>query len=189
MYALVEKETTWQQVGSDRNIAKQFRPAQGRVSIPSDKRIVLGLRGRRSKGKTPALELIDQIDESQLLSLTCVFSDHIPEELQRLKRRTELKMFATTLSKMNDDGLGVVCKSAEQLECLSTPETGITDNGIVSVGKLSGLRMLNVYGTSVTEKGLRHLQKLTNCGSLTCDCPEFTEVAFVMWRVSTSFGS
>ena len=165
-YAFVNKDTTWQQVDSDRTLAKRFKPAQNQVSIPAEKHIILLLMGQRSNGKRPLLEPLDQLNQTQLLSVTFGFSNPIPEDMERLKRHQQLKIFATTLSKMNDDGLAAVCKSAGQLEYLSIPETEITNKGLARVALMSSLEKLNIYGTGVTEEGVVHLKGLTRLREL-----------------------
>ena len=165
-YVLVDRGTTWQQVDTGRDLAKRLRPAQNRVSIPAEKHIMLALMGQRSNGKKPLLEPLDQLHESQLLSVTFVFCNLVPEDIERLKRHQQLKMFATTLSKMNDVGLAAVCSSAGQLESLSVPETQITNKGLAAVSQLSNLQQLNIYGTGVTEAGLIHLKTLRHLQEL-----------------------
>ncbi len=74
-----------------------------------------------------------------------------------------------------DAYLGELCELHHLVNlCLS--DTQVTDNGLQDGGRTAGSRSLNLSGTAVSDKGLRHLESRSNLHYLDLtDCPNLTD--------------
>lgn len=145
---------------------EDFRCAQGEVHIPTGKRVILCVRGT---GATPqryraALESLDPNDlyGLQFFSHEWVYlDDHLVEPIARLTGLRHLDLASVSISRR---GLSILT-DLPHIEQLNTP-SGLTDEAMVEVAKMSSLRVLHVARDRLTDEGLRSLAKLTSLESL-----------------------
>lgn len=115
----------------------------------------------RDLGKAGGYRAIMQVDKGHVRSLHNLDGDvtKLDPILARLPHLTQLGFADTTLP-----ATGLPClEKLTELQMLSFTHCEVTDDGLASVGKATGLKHLSTFGSEgFTPAGLKHLAPLTN---------------------------
>lgn len=121
----------------------------------------------------PGIEHLAKLSNLQELYLAETgFSDDCVELLANHPKLKKLRISKTEIS---DEGLQRLAgvKSIEDLDL--SENAYLTDSGMAHVGKLTGLRKLNVWRLALTDEGIRHFSTLTNMEWLNLDNTQLTD--------------
>ena len=145
---------------------ENFSCARGQVHIPAGKRVIVCIRGI---GVTPEryLTALKSLGPDDLYGLQFFVINpvHIGDDLiEPITRLTGLRKLSLGSVGVSPRGLALLAQ-LPQIEELSTP-VGLTDMGMAEIAKMQSLKRLNVFRDQLTDAGLRSLGKLTNLEEL-----------------------
>lgn len=141
---------------------ENFSCARGNVRIPAGKRVILCIRGI---GVTPeryraALESLEPNDLYGLQFFT-INPVHVGDDMiEPITRLTGLRELGLCSVRVSPGGLALLAE-LPHVEELSTP-MGLSDAGMAEIVKMQSLKRLNVSRDRLTDAGLRSLGKLTS---------------------------
>lgn len=136
--------------------------ATGKIRVPAGKVAVLLYHGLpHPSGDRPVdFSSLDSLRPRDIEGFAVPFGRVEPRGLARIMRFGSLRMLGLSgFNHVGDDCLPVIGKLTG-LRLLYLPETGVTDSGIRSLANLSDLEVLGLYGTGITDRGLEAIVKL-----------------------------
>ena len=145
--------------GTDGTEWENFSEAQGRVAIPAGKRLSLFIGQDAWKDLSPLANL--GADDLYMLGFSNPNNgSQVPDDrcMPHIVNLTGLKVL--TLGRTNASAKGLkYLSSLSSLERLYAP-SGLTNDGLAEIARLSSLRALYIRDHSLTNAGLAHLAKL-----------------------------
>jgi beta-lactamase regulating signal transducer with metallopeptidase domain len=143
---------------------ENFSPARGKVRIPPGKRVTLTIRG---VGATPdrirtALESLgpDDLYGLQFLFIPPSRPIYIDDQMPLVARLTGLRNLSLASVEVNPRSLSLLA-SLPRVEQLYTPDK-TSDAAMAEIAKMQSLKILDVGPSQMTGEGLRSLGKLTS---------------------------
>ena len=139
---------------------ENFSCARGDVHIPAGKRVILTIRGVGANPERYRTAL-ESLGPDDLHGLEFLFLPALDDDLMPLVARlTGLRRLGLGGVKVSARGLAALAQ-LHQLEELSTPK-GMSDAGMAEIAKIQSLKNLDVTLDRMTDEGLRSLGKLTS---------------------------
>lgn len=143
---------------------ENFCPARGKVRIPPGKRVTLTIRGI---GATPervrtALESLgpDDLYGLQFLFIPPTHPIFIDDQMPLVARLTGLRTLSLASAEVTPQSLSLLT-SLSRLEQLYAPDK-TSDAAMAEIVKMQSLKILDIGPSRMTDEGLRSLGKLTS---------------------------
>ncbi len=143
---------------------ENFSPARGKVRIPPGKRVTLTIRG---VGATPdrirtALESLgpDDLYGLQFLFIPPSRPIYIDDQMPLVARLTGLRTLSLGSAEVNPRSLSLLT-SLSRLEQLYAPDK-TSDAAMAEIAKMQSLKILDIGPSRMTDEGLRSLGELTS---------------------------
>ncbi len=107
------------------------------------------------------------VAENQALTALSFIGSMVPSSgLKKLAQLGRLKTIDLSGTSITDDDLRSLCASWREVDQLYLNQTQITDNGLIPIGTMPSLGMLDLNRTKVTDDGLKHVANLSKLTSL-----------------------
>lgn len=115
-------------------------------------------------------------DLPKLTDVSLERSEITDEALKSLAESKTILRIRIPRTKVGDEGVNYLV-NAPQLELLDLLEcTGVSDACLPTIGKLSKMRNLRVFGRQITDDGMQHIAKLENLAALGLQYADVSDV-------------